>query len=45
MAVGAAVAAGVGVGAAPVSCSPAGRVGAGVAAGVLTGDGGVVPGM
>lgn len=46
-AVGAAVAAGVGVGVTrpPVSCRPEGRVGAGVAAIVLTGDEGTVPVM
>ena len=47
VAVGAAVAAGVGVGVipVPVSCSPEGRVGAGVAAVVVTGDEGTAPGM
>ena len=47
VAVGAGEAAGVGVGVAPapVSCSPEGRVGAGVAAVVVTGDEGTVPGM
>ena len=47
VAVGAAVAAGVGMGVipVPVSCSPEGRVGAGVAAVVVTGDEGTTPGM
>ena len=47
VAVGAAVAAGVGVGVSPVpvSCSPEGRVGAGVAAVVVTRDDGTGPGM
>ena len=39
------VAVGVGVIPAPVSCSPEGRVGAGVAAVVATGDEGTPPGI